>query len=99
MAVIRPPITGDSVLDSWTNQITQALNSGVLATSVGGTAQTGGTGTDGASGFNTATIYLYTRTTTDATPLAMNEETTYTYSTGVLVNGSSHDGTSNGLGP
>ena len=99
MAVIRPPITGDSVLDSWTNQITQALNSGVLATSVGGTAQTGGTGTNGASGFNTATIYLYTRTTTDATPLAMNEQTTYTYSTGVLVNGSSHDGTSNGLGP
>jgi hypothetical protein len=29
----------------------------------------------------------------------MNEQTTYTYSTGVLVNGSSHDGTSTGLGP
>jgi len=99
MTVIRPPITGDSVLDSWTNQITQALNSGAIASFAGGTAQVGGTGTDGASGFNTATIYLYTRTTTDATPLAMNEETTYTYSTAVLVNGTSHDGTSNGLGP
>ena len=99
MTVIRPPITGDAVLDSWTNQITQALNSGAIASFAGGTAQVGGTGTDGASGFNTATIYLYARTTTDVAPSAMNEETTYTYSTGVLVNGASHDGTSNGLGP
>ena len=32
MAVIKPPITGDLVLDSWLNQITQALNTGVVKT-------------------------------------------------------------------
>ena len=95
MAVIKPPITGDLVLDSWLNQITQALNTGVVGTSAGGTSQV----KSGASGFNTATIYLYARTSTDSAPSAMNEETTYTYKTGVLVNGASHDGVSNGLGP
>mgnify|MGYP003125848178 CR=1 FL=1 len=95
MAVIKPPITGDLVLDSWLNQITQALNTGVVGTSAGGTSQV----KSGASGFNTATIYLYARTSTDSAPSAMNEETTYTYETGVLVNGASHDGVSNGLGP
>ena len=99
MTVIRPPITGDAVLDSWTNQITQALNSGAIASFAGGTAQVGGTGTDGASGFNAATIYLYARTTPDVAPSAMDEETTYTYSTAVLVNDDGDDGTSNGLGP
>ena len=95
MAVIKPPITGDLVLDSWLNQITQALNTGVAGASAGGTSQV----KSGASGFNTATIYLYARTSTDSAPSAMNEETTYTYKTGVLVNGDSHDGVSNGLGP
>ena len=95
MAVIKPPITGDLVLDSWLNQITQALNTGVAGTSAGGTSQV----KSGASGFNTATIYLYARTSSDSAPSAMNEETTYTYKTSVLVNGSSHDGVSNGLGP
>ena len=95
MAVIKPPITGDLVLDSWLNQITQALNTGVVGASAGGTSQV----KSGASGFNTATIYLYARTSSDSAPSAMNEETTYTYKTGVLVNGDSHDGVSNGLGP
>ena len=29
MSIIRPPYTGDAVLDSWTNQITQQLNMGL----------------------------------------------------------------------
>jgi len=95
MTVIKPPITGDAILDSWTQQITRELNSGSGGTGAGGTSQAN----VGASGFNTATIYLYARTSTDSAPSAMNEETTYTYKTGVLVNGDSHDGTSNGLGP
>ena len=95
MTVIKPPITGDAILDSWTQQITRELNSGSGGTGAGGTSQAN----VGASGFNTATIYLYARTSSDSAPSAMNEETTYTYKTGVLVNGDSHDGVSNGLGP
>ena len=95
MSVIKPPITGDAILDSWTQQITRELNSGSGGTGAGGTSQAN----VGASGFNTATIYLYARTSSDSAPSAMNEETTYTYKTGVLVNGDSHDGVSNGLGP
>ena len=54
MAVIKPPITGDLVLESWLNQITQALNTGVVGASAGGPSQV----KSGASGITTATIYL-----------------------------------------
>ena len=95
MTVIRPPITGDAVLDSWTNQITQALNSGIIG-AVGATGQA----TTGASGFNTATIYLFARTTTNSAPAKPNETTVYTYDTGVLLGSSSNNNgeTSSGLG-
>ena len=59
MNIIKPPFTGDPTLDSWTNQITQALNMGLLLPGIQG--QTGGVGSSGPTG-NTA-IYLYQRTT------------------------------------
>ena len=96
MAVIKPPITGDPTLDSWTNQITQTMNAGV---SSGSSPSVGARGSAGASGFNTATISLFARTTTNSAPSAMNEQVTYTYSTAQLVNGSGHDGYTNGIGP
>ena len=61
MSIIRPPFTGNSTLDSWTNQITQALNMGLLLPGVQG--QTGGGGASG----NTA-IYLYQRTAVNTAP-------------------------------
>ena len=64
MNIIKPPYTGDPTLDSWTNQITQALNMGLLLPGIQG--QTGGVGSSGPTG-NTA-IYLYQRTTVNNAP-------------------------------
>jgi|TARA_R110000765_G_scaffold408711_1_gene506576 hypothetical protein len=64
MNIIKPPYTGDPTLDSWTNQITQALNMGLLLPGIQG--QTGGVGSAGPTG-NTA-IYLYQRTTVNTAP-------------------------------
>ena len=96
MAVIKPPITGDSTLDSWTNQITQTINAGV---STGSSPSVGARGSSGPSGFNTATISLFARTTTNSAPTAMNEQVTYFYTTTELTNGSNHNGYTNGIGP
>lgn len=64
MYIIRPPFTGNAEIDSWTNQITQALNMGLLLPGVQG--QSGEGGAAGPSG-NTA-IYLYQRTTDNTAP-------------------------------
>ena len=83
MLLIRPPITGDAQLDSWTDQLTRTLNAGGLpgggggggsgtgsGGGVGGTqGPAGADGQDGTDG-NTS-LYLYTRTdamTTVPTP-------------------------------
>ena len=64
MAIIRPPFTGDATLDSWTNQITQAINMGsALPGSQGSSSASSSSGPTG----NTA-IYLYQRTTTNTAP-------------------------------
>ena len=42
MSIIRPPYTGDPLIDSWTNQITQAINMGLMLPGVQG--QSGGEG-------------------------------------------------------
>jgi len=96
MSVIKPPITGDSTLDSWTNQITQTINAGV---SSGSSPSVGARGGAGPSGFNTATISLFARTTTNSAPAAMDEQVTYFYNTASIANGSNHDGYANGIGP
>ena len=64
MSIIRPPYTGDPLIDSWTNQITQAINMGLTLPGVQG--QSGGDGSSGTAG-NT-TLYLYQRTTTNSAP-------------------------------
>ena len=68
MYLIRPPITGDPMLDSWTDKITNSINQGLLPGS-GGVGDSGfggvGSGVVGADG-NTA-IYLYARTDSAST--------------------------------
>jgi len=63
MNIIRPPFTGNAEIDSWTNQITQALNMGLLLPGVQGQSGEGAAGPSG----NTA-IYLYQRTTDNTAP-------------------------------
>ena len=69
--LIRPPITGDPQLDSWTDQLTRQINQGLVPGSGGGGAggvgggggapgRPGVAGTDG----NTA-LFLYQRTTAE----------------------------------
>jgi hypothetical protein len=78
MSIIRPPYTGDPVLDSWTNQITQALNMGLLpGVNASGAGIGGGTGSDGANG--NITLFLYKRTANDTVPPAPSF-VTYDYS-------------------
>lgn len=64
MSIIRPPYTGDPLIDSWTNQITQAINMGLMLPGVQG--QSGGEGSSGTAG-NT-TLYLYQRTAANVAP-------------------------------
>ena len=73
MAIIRPPITGDPVQDSWTDQITKALNQGLIGTGSISVTGTGGGGSgeagqDGASGISAATLYLFRRHTSGSVP-------------------------------
>ena len=78
MLLIRPPITGDAQLDSWTDRITRTLNAGGLpggggsGGAGGGGGSQGPAGNDGADGVDGNTsLYLYTRTnslTTVPTP-------------------------------
>ena len=59
MAIIRPPISGDSPQDSWMNQVTEAINKGLLAPSVNPSEAA----VISVNSFSAATVYLYTRTT------------------------------------
>jgi len=64
MSIIRPPYTGDAVLDSWTNQITQQLNMG-LTPGIDTASGSSGAGSNG----NTI-IYLYQKTASASAPSA-----------------------------
>ena len=75
MAIIRPPVSGDSPQDSWANQVTEAINKGLLGPSVNAVAS----GVVGVDGFSAATIYLYTRTTTASPPTAVDVDITFDY--------------------
>lgn len=75
MSIIRPPISGDSPQDSWANQVTEAINKGLLAPSVNPSAAT----VIGVDSFSAATVYLYTRTTTASPPAAIAQDLTYDY--------------------
>ena len=67
MAIIRPPISGDSPQDSWMNQVTEAINKGLLAPSVNPSEAA----VISVDNFSAATIYLYTRTTTATAPAVL----------------------------
>lgn len=61
MYLIRPPITGDPQLDSWTDKITNSINQGLFPGAAGTGASFGSpAGRDGEDG--NSVIYLYTRT-------------------------------------
>jgi len=76
MAIIRPPISGDSPQDSWMNQVTEAINKGLLAPSVNPSEAA----VISVDSFSAATVYLYTRTTTATAPAVLTQDLTYDYS-------------------
>ncbi len=76
MSIIRPPVSGDSPQDSWANQVTEAINKGLLAPSINAAIPAGNVSLNGISA---ATIYLYARTTTATAPAAVDENITYDY--------------------
>ena len=76
MSIIRPPISGDSPQDSWANQVTEAINKGLLAPSINPSEAA----VIGVDSFSAATVYLYTRTTTATAPTAIAQDLTYNYS-------------------
>lgn len=76
MSIIRPPVSGDSPQDSWANQVTEAINKGLLAPSINAAAPAANVSLNGISA---ATIYLYTRTDTPNAPAAVNIDITYDY--------------------
>lgn len=93
MAIVRPPITGDVVLDSWMDQVCVLLDNKADAAAVADIAasvsvidpgDTGGGG--GADGVSAATIVLYKRS--ENNPLPPGDDITstvvYTYSSGQI---------------
>ena len=78
MAIIRPPVSGDSPQDSWANQVTEAINKGLFAPSVN---PSDGTALISVNGNSSATLYLYVRTTTASAPTAVDEVINYNYRT------------------
>lgn len=82
MSIIRPPVSGDSPQDSWANQVTEAINKGLLAPSVNPSAASS---VISSNGLNAATIYLYTRTTTTSAPAALTADVTYDYRTSTFT--------------
>ena len=75
MPLLQPPITGDTQLDSWTYELTNQINQGLLPGGVTG-GDFGGPSGGGGGGGNSL-IYLYQRTTSRAlTPM---RPTTVTY--------------------
>lgn len=79
MAVVRPPITGDLSLDSWTNQVTQHINTdlGSAGEDTGGTgaASVGPAGTDAP---HYAEITLFTDPAVSSAPSAPTATMTWT---------------------
>jgi len=78
VSIIRPPISGDSPQDSWANQVTEAINKGLLAPSVNPSS---GSSVISSGSLNAATVYLYARTTTAVAPPVLTIDVTYDYRT------------------
>jgi len=78
MSIIRPPISKDQAVDSWANQVTEAINKGLFAPSVN---PADGTALVSVSGNSSATLYLYVRTNSASAPTAVDEVINYNYRT------------------
>lgn len=89
MALIRPPITGDPQLDSWTDQLTRQINQGILpgtgavVEGGGGGAAQGPRGNDGING--NSVLYLYQRTQTDTAPATPTDQVVYNFANDPVV--------------
>ncbi len=93
MPVIRPPITGDLQLDSWTDQLTRTINQGLVPGAGGG----GGTGTgigariatdgaDGADGVSAVSVFMYQRSRTRAQgPTLPPDDAEYGFLAGTVI--------------
>ena len=92
MTVVRPPITGDHQQDSWTDQVTNLINSGFFTrdtfeVSQGAQGAQEARGVAGQDGFNTATLYLFQRqlnTMPDAPPQLLETDLIYDYNLAIL---------------
>lgn len=82
MSVIRPPVTGDYVLDSFLNQLVSELS---VASYTAANLEQNVLSID--SNSYSATLYLYIRTEDNELPTAVSSETTYNYVTGKLYVG------------
>lgn len=91
MSVIRPPVTGDYVLDSFLNQLVSELSTTAYAAA--GLEQSV-LSID--SNSYSATLFLYIRTDSNELPDAISSEVVYNYSTGKLYVGESEVSTLDG---
>ena len=77
MSVCRPPVTGDDILDSWANNVTQEINCTMIPfIATGGGTGGGSSGAAGADG--NITLFLYKRTANTSVP-ARPTTVTYNY--------------------
>ena len=88
MPVIRPPIMGDSNLDSWMNQITNQVNTQISASVTPTTSTQAGDGSDGADGADGADAPHYSEVTLYSDPAVASPPSaptaTITWFTGVI---------------
>ena len=92
MTVVRPPITGDVMQDSWMDQVTQLINSGFFARdtvliSQGQAGAQGAAGINGLDGFSAATLYLFQRQSNnlpDTAPTDLTTNLVYDYINNIL---------------
>jgi hypothetical protein len=80
MAVIRPPVTGDVVLDSYLDQVAQELSLATFST-----AALEQSLLEVASNTFSATLFLYRRTGPDEIPDGIQTDLEYTYTNGRLT--------------
>ena len=104
MPVQQPPITGDPQVDSFNQQVANAINEmplgNVITTErIVGTDIAGSQGRAGADGFNRATVFIYQRTSinevnglTAPDPISNNVALQYTYDNSSLL---ANDGNGN----
>ena len=86
MAVIRPPVTGDVVLDSYLDQVAQELSLATFST-----AALEQNILDVDTNIFSATLFLYRRTNTDEIPQGIQTDLEYSYTNGRLKTTTSNE--------